>query len=74
MDAHLLEFSDGYLDLKLLFPMGVAAVTSLHKARGRGTPMWLSLGTFAFNAFLTLHRQRIDAPTIQILSRSVRHG
>jgi hypothetical protein len=74
MDAHLLKASNGYLDLKLLFPMGVAVVTSLHKARGRGTPMWLSLGTFAFNAFLTLHHRRIDAPTIQILSRSVRHG
>jgi hypothetical protein len=74
VDAGLREVSDGYLDLKLLFPMGVAVFTSLHKARGRGTPMWLSLGTFAFNTFLTLHRQRIDTPVIQILSRSARHG
>jgi hypothetical protein len=74
VDVSLRQASDGYLDLKLLFPMGVAVVTSLHKARGRGTPMWLSLGTFAFNAFLTLHRHRIDTPVIQILSRSARRG
>ena len=74
VDARLRQASDGYLDLKLLFPMGIAVVTSLHKARGRGTPMWLSLGTFAFNAFLTLHHHRLDTPVIQILSRSVRRG
>lgn len=72
VDCSLREASDGYLDLKLLFPVGVAVVTALHKARGRGTPMWLSLGTFAFNAFLTLHRHRIDTPVIQILPRSAR--
>jgi hypothetical protein len=74
LDATLLQASDGYLDLKLLFPMGVTVLTSLHKARGRGTPMWLTLGTFAFNAFLTLHHHRIDSPAIEILSRSARRG
>ncbi|OIQ73778.1 hypothetical protein GALL_445840 [mine drainage metagenome] len=74
VDVRLREASDGYLDLKLLFPMGIAVFTSLHKMRRRGTPMWLTLSTFAFNAFLTLHRHRIDAPVIRILSRSVRRG
>jgi hypothetical protein len=73
LDANLRKASDGYLDLKMLLPLGVAVATSLHKARSRGTPMWMSLGTFAFNAFLTLHRHRIDAPSVQIVSRSRRH-
>lgn len=74
LDSRVRNASDGYLDMKVLLPLGVAAATSLHKARGRGTPMWLTLGTFAFNAFLALHRQRIDMPVVQIVSRSKRRA
>jgi copper chaperone CopZ len=69
LDSNLRRASDGYLDLKVLLPLGVAAASSMHKARNRGTPMWLTLGTFAFNAFLSLHRHRIDTPMVQIISR-----
>ncbi len=68
LDSNLRKASEGYLDLKVLLPLGVAAATTLHKARGRGTPMWLTMSTFAFNAFLTLHRHRIGAPLVQIVS------
>lgn len=74
LDSNLRKVSDGYLDLKVLLPLGVAVATSLHKARNRGTPMWLSLSTFAFNAFLSLHRQRIDAPIVRILSNPKRRA
>jgi hypothetical protein len=74
LDSGLRSASDGYLDLKLLLPLGVAAATSLHKARGRGTPMWMTLSTFAFNAFLALHRHRIDTPVVQIVSRHKNHA
>jgi hypothetical protein len=74
LDANLRLASDGYLDLKVLMPLGVAAATSLHKARSRGTPMWLTLSTFAFNAFMALHRNRIDAPALQIISRRARRA
>jgi hypothetical protein len=74
MDSQLRRVSDGYLDLKLMLPLGVAVATSLHKARNRGTPMWMTLGTFAFNAFLSLHRHRIDTPMVQIISRVVRRA
>ena len=66
LDTGLRQASDGFLDLKVLLPLGVAAATSLHKARSRGTPMWLTVSTFAFNAFLNLHRNRIGAPVVQI--------
>lgn len=74
LDSNLRKTSDGYLDLKVLLPLGVAVATSLHKARSRGTPMWLTVSTFAFNAFLTLHRHRIDAPVVQIVSRPIRRA
>ena len=74
LDSNLRRVSDGYLDLKVLLPLGVAAASSMHKARNRGTPMWLTLGTFAFNAFLSLHRHRIDTPMIQIISRRRKHA
>jgi copper chaperone CopZ len=74
LDSNLRVLSDGYLDLKVLLPLGIAAATSLQRARGRGTPMWLSLGTFAFNTFLTLHRHRIDVPLVQILKGRTRRA
>lgn len=73
IDSDLRSASNGYLDLKLLLPLAFAAATSMRQARGRGTPMWLSLGTFAFNSFLSLHRQRIDAPTVKIVSTGRSH-
>lgn len=68
LDSGLRKASEGLLDLKVLLPLGVAAATSLHKSRNRGTPMWLTVSTFAFNAFLSLHRHRIDAPVVRIVS------
>jgi copper chaperone CopZ len=69
LDFRLRRASDGYVDLKLF-----AAATSMRQARGTGTPMWLSLGTFAFNSFLTLHRERIGAPVIKIVSTGLSHA
>ena len=73
LDTSLRKASDGYLDLKVLLPLGVAAATSLHKARGKGTPMWMTMGIFAFNAFLSLHRHRIDAP-MDVVIKSTHHA
>jgi hypothetical protein len=74
LDATLRQASAGYVDLKVLLPLGVLAATTLHKRRSRGTPMWLTVSTFAFNAFLTLHRRRIDAPIVEIDYRPSRRA
>lgn len=68
LDSNLRVASGGFVDLKVLLPLGLAAATALQKTRTRGTPMWMSLGTFAFNAFLALHRNRIGAPPVRIIS------
>jgi hypothetical protein len=74
LDSSLRSASDGYLDLKVLLPLGVAVATSLHKSRGKGTPMWMTMGIFGFNAFLSLHRHRIDAPVIDVVVERERHA
>ncbi len=74
IDARLRSASDGYLDLKILVPLVFAAATSMRQARGRGTPMWLSLGTFAFNSFMTLHRERTEAPVVKIVAAGTPHA
>jgi hypothetical protein len=74
LDTSLRRASDGYLDLKVLLPLGIAAATSLHKARGKGTPMWMTMGIFAFNAFLSLHRHRIDAPVVDVVVKRAPHA
>jgi hypothetical protein len=68
LDEKLRQASNGYLDFKVLVPIAIAAATSLHKSRGKGTPMWLSLSTFAFNSFLTFHHHRINLPFVQIIN------
>jgi hypothetical protein len=74
LDTSLRRASDGYLDLKVLLPLGIAAATSLHKARGKGTPMWMTMGIFAFNAFLSLHRHRIDGPVVDVVFKRAPHA
>lgn len=74
LDLRLRRASDGYVDLKLLLPLLFAAATSMRQSRGRGTPMWLSLGTFAFNTFISLHRNRIYAPAVKIVSTGTTHA
>ena len=74
LDADLRRASDGMLDFKILLPLAFAAATSMQKARVRGTPMWLTLGTFAFNSFIALHRHRLDAPSLQILTGDHPHA
>lgn len=70
VDCSLRRASDGYLDLKVLFPITMAAFSTLHKARSKGTPMWMTLCTFAFNTFMSLHRHRLDSPSSQQMARS----
>jgi hypothetical protein len=74
LDVGLRRASDGYLDLKVLLPLSLAVVSSVHKSRTRGTPMWMTLSVFAFNAFLSLHRHRIDAPALDVFVKRAPDG
>ena len=44
------------VDLKLLLPLAAVAIGLLAPNRSKGSPLWLSLATFATNVLLVLHR------------------
>ena len=61
LDAELRRTSGGYVDLKMLVPIAACAASGLSMRRGQGTPMWLTLAIFAFNAFASLHDVRLTS-------------
>jgi Heavy metal associated domain 2 len=43
------------VDLKVLLPIGLAVYSVLEVGIEASTPMWLTLGIFSFNSFVSLH-------------------
>jgi hypothetical protein len=56
-DAGLKKATDNNLDLKVLAPLGLAVYAFLELGFEAATPVWLTLGVFSFNHFVTLHTQ-----------------
>jgi len=55
LNQNIKRATDNWLDLNLLWPLGIA-VTSVAKAGvEKGTPFWVTLGLFSFNSFIALH-------------------
>lgn len=46
------------VDLKVLLPLGLAAYSIFELESDMATPLWVTLGMFSFNSFLTLHHPR----------------
>jgi cation transport ATPase len=55
LDNEVKRATDNALDLKVLVPLGLAAVSFLYVGTDISTPLWVSLGLFSFNSFLSLH-------------------
>jgi hypothetical protein len=56
-DAGLKKATDNNVDLKVLAPLGLAVYAFLELGFEAATPVWLTLGVFSFNHFVTLHAQ-----------------
>jgi hypothetical protein len=56
-DAGLKKATDNNVDLKVLAPLALAAYAFLELGFEAATPVWLTLGVFSFNHFVTLHTQ-----------------
>jgi hypothetical protein len=56
-DAGLKRATDNNVDLKVLAPLGLAVYAFLELGFEAATPVWLTLGVFSFNHFVTLHTQ-----------------
>jgi hypothetical protein len=55
INSNIKRASDNQVDLAVLLPLA-AGIMALRKFGSKeGTPMWLTLGIFAFQTFLTLH-------------------
>jgi Heavy metal associated domain 2 len=55
LDAAVKVATDNNLDLKVLVPLGLAAFSFMYLGTDVSTPLWISLGIFSFNSFVSLH-------------------
>jgi hypothetical protein len=56
-DMELKKATDNNVDLKVLAPLGLAVYAFLEMGFEAATPVWLTLGLFSFNHFVSLHAQ-----------------
>jgi len=57
LDAELKKATNNNLDLKVLTPLALAVYAFMELGLEAATPVWLTLGVFSFNHFVTLHTQ-----------------
>jgi len=60
--------TDNTVDLKVLLPLTLAACSFLNLGAELTTPLWLTLGIFSFNSFLSLHQsdQKVNLDTKRV--------
>jgi len=56
-DAGLKKATNNNIDLKVLAPLSLAVYAFMELGFEAATPVWLTLGVFSFNHFVTLHTQ-----------------
>ncbi len=52
--------TDNNIDLKVLLPLGLAVYSFLEIGIETSTPLWITLGIFSFNSFVSLHTRQDD--------------
>jgi cation transport ATPase len=55
MDRGVKQATGNAIDLKVLFPLGLAVYTFLELGFEAATPVWLTLGFFSLNHFVDMH-------------------
>jgi len=55
LDVAVKQATGNTVDLKVLVPLGLAAVSFMYLGTDISTPLWVSLGLFSFNSFVSLH-------------------
>lgn len=61
--------TDNTVDLKVLLPLTLAAYSFLRVGSELTTPLWLTLGIFSFNSFVSLHQphQKVNIDAQQVI-------
>lgn len=60
IDRKLKQATNNNIDLKILAPVGLAAVTFFEIGAAAATPMWVTLVLFSMNHFVELHAHDAD--------------
>ena len=62
------------VDLKVLLPLGLAAYSLIEIGLEASTPLWVTLGIFSFNSFLTLHAPdpKANTTTALVIAKTAR--
>jgi hypothetical protein len=60
LDRGIKRATNNNLDLKIMVPLGLAAVTFLEIGAAAATPMWVTLAIFSLNHFVELHAHDAD--------------
>jgi cation transport ATPase len=55
LDMAVKRATDNTIDLKVLVPLGLAVASFMYLGSDVATPLWVSLGVFSFNSFVSLH-------------------
>src|SRR5919109_2247035 len=58
LNAGVRRASSNTVDLKVLLPLGLALYAVAEAGTEAVTPLWVTLGIFAFNSFVALHHPR----------------
>ena len=66
LDRDVRRMTGGLLDLKVLLPAALAIWALFEVGIDASTPMWVSLGIFSFNSFVTLHRPPAIQHTVMV--------
>ncbi len=65
LDQAIKRATGNAVDLKVLLPLGLAAYSLFEIGLEASTPLWVTLGIFSFNSFITLHSGPPHAATTQ---------
>lgn len=68
VNRSLRRATNNNLDLKVLLPLGLALYTILELEADMTTPLWVTLGMFSFNSFISLHA---SAPSVEVKTNQV---
>jgi hypothetical protein len=55
MDVNIKWATHNTVDLKVLLPLGLAAYSVVEIGLEASTPLWVTLGIFSLNSFVSLH-------------------
>ncbi len=55
LDVNIKRATHNAVDLKVLLPLGLAAYSVVEIGIEASTPLWVTLGIFSFNSFISLH-------------------